>query len=186
MIKICQHFRGKATFGTWWILCLSNLRLDQISSAFSRLVRGAIGFTKMVPFERVHSFVGINMLRSYLEYWFSIRSFEAVCLKGLPDLFGDYEKIDGSGNDLRRSGRSCTIAKTALSARKASKFPVFVGIFAPTALKFREILFGLFLEQKDYKCFLKKKLLDKVICRGTEIKKAVQSLNEFYFDLFVE
>ena len=166
------------------MICLSKSRLDQISSAFSRLIRGALGFTRMVPFKRIHEFVGLNDLKEFLEYWFCVRSFEAVTLKGLPDFFGEFNALNGRETVLRRSARASTMENTALSAKKASKFPDLVDVYAPMALKYREQLFGLFLEQKDYKCFLKKEMLDKVIFRGTDVKKAVQELNDFYYNLF--
>ena len=68
----------------------------------------------MVPFKRIHDFVGLNELEGFLEYWFSVRSFEAVTLKGLPDFFGEFNDLDGRGLVLRRSARVSTMVNTAI------------------------------------------------------------------------
>ena len=78
----------------------------------------------MVPFKRIHDFVGLNELEGFLEYWFSVRSFEAVTLKGLPDFFGEFNDLDGRGLVLRRSARVSTMVNTAIHSIWA-KFDLF-------------------------------------------------------------
>ena len=183
LLRVCQTFRCKMLFGSWWLLGCSATSLQELQTCFTKCIRAAVGFSRLVPPAVVSDFTGIDLFTDYLRYWFGSRS-AVDYLRDNFDLFAQFKDENLARQPSRYNLRLTTAAKTDESYRKA------FSIFPESALRLFQDFEGVrdlglrlvSVVGLNFKLKLKRTYLKKIIARGTITEPGVNLLNQRYFE----
>ena len=192
LIRVAQTYRAKLVYGTYWILTLSKSLFSALSSSLNMLYRAVGGFTKLVPASIVNSYIGLDPLEIYFNYWIISRSVDCH-VTGQFDLFGLFiHAIQPENNQLPDSPRysyrfrSKTIAAQANNTTSPQDiFPDRASDWFDDNVAYRKMALDLFDKNlKGYKIVLKRNLLARVLPKGTWSLEEVTKLNAEYYERF--
>ena len=192
LIRVAQTYRAKVVYGSYWLLTISKSLFSALNTSLNTLYRAVGGFTKLVPASIVNDYIGLDSLEKYFNYWIVSRSVDCH-VTGQFDLFGLFiQAIQPENNELPESPRFSYRFRSSTIAARASKKASPQDIFPDQAFELfrenlacRELALGLFDRHlMGYKMVLKRKLLAKVIAKGTWSFDVVNKLNKEYYDRF--
>ena len=183
LIRVCQCYRSKICFGTWWSMAASDTTLASLDTAFSRCVRASLGFSKLVPSKVVHEFSGISSLKDYLPYWGASRSVLDYMRDNF-DIIDEYMAKDLVTTTPSYRVRASTTKKTLESKiRATSKFPLSAAARLEQMIPLRKFGIEEFTRSGlSFKMKMKSKFLTRIIAKGTFTSEAVARLNKVYFE----
>ena len=183
LLRVCQTFRSRMLFGTWWTLCCSTTTLGQLEVYFSKCIRASVGFNRFVPTKMVSNFTGVDLISDYLPYWLGSRSTIDYMRENF-DMFAEFKSEYLCRHASKYNLRTSTTEQSIEATRRAqSIFPeTAVARFGEMeAIRDRGILyfrqFG-----PNFKMKLKKSCLQRIIARGTITQSGVDQLNKRYYD----
>ena len=191
LLRALLSFRNRCLFGSWWILQCSDTNFNSLNASFTACLRGALGFSKLVPNSEVHSFAGIPSLTEYLPYWFSTRVL-GLNLHGHSDIFTMKSELKSSilnyvptiSYNLRKS---TLITRESSLISSSNYFPESVDFWHEKCLeimaKGEELIRN--LGPVGYKDALKRIYVPRLIDKNTIIAPGVKFLNEKYYNLRV-
>lgn len=78
LVRILISYRMKAYHGCWWYFYASESQRQGINSAFMNAFRAATGFSKLVDFETMQNFFGIDNTASYADYILAMRGIDGL------------------------------------------------------------------------------------------------------------
>ena len=192
LIRVAQTYRAKIVYGSYWLLNLSKSLFSALNTSLNMLYRAVGGFTKLVPSSIVNNYIGLDSLEKYFHYWLVSRSVDCH-VTGQFDLFGLFvHSIQPENNELPDSPRYSYSFRSSTIATRASKkfspqdiFPEQAFEWFDENLVFRDLALGLFDRHlMGYKIVLKRKLLAKVMAKGTWSFDVVNKWNMEYYDRF--
>ena len=114
-------------------------------------------------------------------YYLSIRSFECVN-RAQNDIFSNFSNVYKLDKyQPKRKGLRSSIIRNHINSEAAQVYPKSVAIWSDRCeenIRFLKLIKG------DYKLKLKRKLLKRILAKGTEVCKAVTKLNDEFYHKF--
>ena len=187
LLRVAQSYRAKFMFGTWHLSLISESQFSTLARNWGLIVKYCCGFTKLVNTDLALNFAGLDDLDTYYKYWITTRSFDDKILNGRKDVIGQYfdrkKSMEGNLPELGYSLRSSTVERRrSANLEKVAKWPVRAAKWFDDCREWRDICMTLFdKHMMGYKGVLKKKVLRKLIAKGTPIEDEVKKINDEAF-----
>ena len=182
LLNIAKAWRSKLIFGSYWILQLSATQFTKLSANWPRLIKAALGLFRPVPFSATLEITSLDSIDNYLVYWFSVRWFESIKSKKV-SIFthAENDRVSILSSKQRtRQLRTSTHENTLLSILNKSTYTANIFRWIDSIKPSVELAAQ--IESTNYKLFLKKQLLSRPLDKATIMKKAVDYLNDKYFE----
>ena len=192
LLEMVKCWRVKFLFGSFWFFGLSDTLRKRLYSAFTRMVRWAVGFNKLVPENEVFKLLGFPSLKSYSNYWFILRQHWSRNNDNSIFNQAKTQKIQAlqNTNQYSCSRRQTTTDQTKISImNKKTTFPTAIHDWIEIYDEKKSFIDGLKSKSEgSIKNNLKKLMFGKEITKIKDDKaifEEIRELNTVFYDKFV-